>query len=295
MSAKKGLGRGFDSLIPTDVLDDHFDPTAAEDERLSVLEMLPIERLSADPDQPRRVFDEAQLDELATSIKEHGVIQPLIVTKKGDDYLIIAGERRFRAAQKIGLKELPVLVRSSTDQQKLELALIENLQRADLNPLETATAYLKLHEQFNLKYEEIGQRLGGKAASTISNHLRLLKLPPSAKEALAKNQISEGHARQILALQKQHPEAAEKLLDLILKNDWSVRKTEQYVVGYREADQTEKTRAIEKTRSETPLTKELTERFAVPVTIKPLAKGGQLMLRFTSEEELEALAKRLLG
>ena len=295
MSAKKtgGLGRGFESLIPTDVLDETFDPTA-ENEQSSELRYVKHARISANPEQPRRNFDEEALEELAISIREHGIIQPLVVTPISDGYQIVAGERRWRAAGLAGLEKVPVIVRTLSEQHKLELALIENLQRRDLNPLETATAYLKLHNQFNMTYEDIGHRVGGKAVSTISNILRLLQLPEDAKQALVEGWISEGHARQILALDEEKVQS--ELLQLIIKEGWSVRKTEQYVVGYKRGQRpTERAaHAIKNTRQETTFTKRLSERLALPVVQKNTAKGGQILISYSSDEELEALQKNFL-
>lgn len=286
MALKKGLGRGFDSLIPTQLLDESFDPTAEQDSKVSNQQEVSIGQIEADPDQPRRHFDEEALEDLANSIKEHGVLLPLVVTKAGETYQIVAGERRWRAAKMAGLTKLPVIIRTVNAQNKLELSLIENLQRKDLNPLETATAYLKLHQQFNLTYEQIGQRVGGKALSTVSNVLRLLNLPQEAKEALIAKKISEGHARQILAIDK--PAVQKQLLELIIKNDWSVRKTEQFVVGYKEGDKTRK-KGVEKTRTETSDTKKLSKKLSAPVQLKAMAKGGQLIIRYTSDKDLQRI------
>lgn len=294
MSAKKlgGLGRGFESLIPTDVLDETFDPTAAG-EQSSELRHIKRDRIVANPEQPRRHFDDEALEELAASIREHGIIQPLVVTPAGDTFQIVAGERRWRAAGLAGLEKVPVIVRTLSEQHKLELALIENLQRRDLNPLETATAYLKLHTQFNLTYEEIGHRVGGKAVSTISNILRLLQLPADAKQALVEGLISEGHARQILALDDE--DARSELLALIVKEGWSVRKAEQYVVGYKRGEQPAAKQAsgIKNTRQETAFTKQLAKRLELPVVQKTTAKGGQIIISYTSDEELQTLQQKL--
>jgi len=189
---KKGLGRGFESLIPTNLIDETFDPTAQQDEKVSRLRDIAIDKVVPDPDQPRRFFDETALNELAESVREHGVVQPIVVTPKGDKYLIVAGERRWRAANKAGLTEVPCIVRSMNDQNRLEISLIENLQRHDLNALETATAYQKLRDQFNMTLEEIGKRLGGKSISAVSNTLRLLKLPKSVQKALFEGRLNEG-------------------------------------------------------------------------------------------------------
>ena len=201
MSAKKGLGRGFDSLIPTELLDESFDPTAQQDDQVSDLRHIKLDEIAADPDQPRRHFDEEALSELAESIKEHGILQPIVVTPKGGKYQIVAGERRYRAALRAGLAKVPALVRTLSNQHKLELSLIENLQRRDLNVLETATAYLKLRDQFNLTLDQIGQRVGGKSVSTISNTLRLLRLPESVRSALADGRLREGQARPLINLE----------------------------------------------------------------------------------------------
>ena len=159
-----------------------------------------ISEITADPDQPRRFFDQTSLNELAASVKEHGIIQPIVVTSGDDGYVIVAGERRFRAAQLAGLDKLPALVRTLSGQHRLEISLIENLQRRDLNVLETATAYLKLRDQFNLTLDEIGKRVGGKSVSAISNTLRLLRLPDSVKTALRDGVLKEGQARPLIGL-----------------------------------------------------------------------------------------------
>ena len=291
-AAKRGLGRGFDTLIPSQLLDEEFDPTAQQDEQVSQLRNLKVADISADPDQPRRQFDEDALQELASSITEHGVLQPIVVISKGSRYEIVAGERRWRAAQLAGLDRIPSLVRTLTNQHRLEIALIENLQRQDLNPLETATAYYKLQQQFNLTLDEIGRRVGGKAVSTISNILRLLGLPREAKEALVKGDISEGHARQILAI---HEEDVQKeLLELIIKNDWSVRKAEQFVVGYKEGKKN-KVSAVAKVQTETVETKALSQRLKADVSVKNMAKGGRLVIQFKNQEDLERITGVLLG
>lgn len=290
MSARaKGLGRGFDSLIPTDVLDETFDPTAQSDEKISELRYLKHSDITPDPDQPRRHFDEAALAELAASIKEHGILQPLVVVStKGGTFQIVAGERRWRASKLAGLDKIPAIVRTLSNQHKLELALIENLQRRDLNSLETATAYLKLHQQFNLTYEEIGHRIGGKAVSTISNILRLLQLPEAAKKALVEGDISEGHARQILALENEKEQ--QKLLDHIVAEGWSVRRAEQYVSSVKAGAPQKKPTAPQ---SESPFVAHLKTRLNMPVRIRQTKRGGQLTIIFKDSAELERLEKIL--
>ena len=292
MAIKKGLGRGFDTLIPTQILDDEFDPTLAQDEQISQLRHLKIDDVMPNEDQPRRHFDEVALSELAASIKEHGVVQPIVVVPKGEQYEIVAGERRWRASKLAGIDKIPALVRTLTDQHKLELSLIENLQRQDLNALEPATAYLKLNQQFNMGYEEIGQRVGGKAYSTIGNTLRLLGLPKQAKHALVEGKITEGHARQILAM-RELPEQL-KLLNLIIKNDWPVRKTEQYVIGFKEGKKDHAAGAA-KIQTESTETKAIGERLRADVSIKSTAKGGKLMITFRDQKDFERITSLLLG
>lgn len=288
---KKGLGRGFESLIPTDVLDETFDPTADSDGKVSELRYIAVDRITPNSDQPRRDFNEASLAELASSLSEHGMIQPIVVVTKGDKYQIVAGERRWRGAQLAKMKKIPALVRTLTNQHKLELALIENLQREDLNPLETATAYLKLNTQFNLTHEEIAQRAGGKAVSTITNTMRLLRLPKDAKKALLAGDITEGHARQILALDT--PDAQTKLLRMIILNGWSVRKAEQFVVGYKKGKDDKTKTAVRHTQEDTDLTRALSQRFKMKVKHKTTARGGQIIISYKDEKELNRLAKLL--
>lgn len=295
MAGRRGLGRGFDSLIPTDVLDEAFDPTAAQDEQISDLRMISLDKIQPNPNQPRKHFDEEALNALAKSVAEHGIVQPIIVTpaKYGTgEFEIVAGERRWRAAKIAGLDKMPAIVRTLSNQHKLELSLIENLQRADLNPLETATAYLKLKTQFNLTYEEMAERVEGRAASTISNILRLLQLPDFAKNALAEGEISEGHARQVLSLAPD--EAAQKtLVKLIIEEGWSVRTTEQYVIGFKKGEDqtTKKTAGKRAVQTETKLTRSFSKRIGLPVSQKTTAHGGQIIIRFTNDEELGQIEK----
>lgn len=293
MAQKKGLGRSFDSLLPTELLNETFDPTASEDHKVSELRQVNIEDLSPDKDQPRRSFDETALKELAASIKEHGVLQPLVVVAYQGSFQIVAGERRYRASKLAGLTKIPVIVRTLSDQHRLEISLIENLQRRDLNALETATAYLKLRDQFNMKLDEIGARVGGKSIATISNALRLLQLPENAKQALIDGEISEGHARQILALDNKA--AQDDLLHRIINEHWSVRRAEQFVIGYKKGKGSDKkSSAVRSTLTETALTKDLSKRLSTEVKVKTTAKGGQLVIGFTDDNDLQRI-KNLLG
>lgn len=292
MAQKKGLGRSFDSLLPTELLNEAFDPTASEDERVSELRQVNINDITPDKDQPRRSFDEIALGELAESIKEHGVLQPLVVVASGSKFEIVAGERRYRASKLAGLTKIPVIVRTLSAQHRLEVSLIENLQRRDLNALETATAYLKLRDQFNLKLDQIGARVGGKSIAAISNAIRLLHLPESAKEALIQKQITEGHARQILALTDE--KAQNDLLQHIIRDGWSVRRAEQFVIGYKKGQGKDKQLSgVRSTLSETPLTKSIAKKLGTGVRVKTTAKGGQLVIDFTDEKDLERISDRL--
>lgn len=207
-----GLGRGLDSFLPAE--------TAA-----SVREA-PVGDIRQNPRQPRTSFDEAAIEELAASIREHGIIQPLIVSERtGGGYELIAGERRWRAAQRAGLQRVPVIVRETTPQQLLELALIENVQRADLNPLEEAHAYQALKDEFGLSDDQIAKRVGKNNRVTITNTRRLLKLPAEAQAAITANRISAGHGRALLKLEQ--PEQQVAALELLLEHELSVREAER--------------------------------------------------------------------
>lgn len=275
---KRGLGRGFEALISND-----FDKSlllTPEDR----IEKIPVDKLQASPYQPRKHFDEAALSELAASIKRHGVVQPLVVTPvKDGKYTLIAGERRWRAASLAGLKTVPALIRSSQELEQLEVALIENVQRVDLSPLEQAVSIERLHEQFNLSYDDIAKRLG-KASSTVHNTVRLLRLPEAARDALAAGKISEGHARAILALKGDATRQA-YLLKTIQEQGWSVRQAERFVTsvkaGVKQVD-----KAHARTETETPATKALSKKLKTPVTIRRTAKGGKLEIGFKTDDEL---------
>ncbi len=280
MAKQTGLGRGFGSLIPQ-----NFD-TAQLVEDSERVQKVAIAELSPNPDQPRTVFDDTALAELAASIKQYGIMQPLVVTPANKGHHIIAGERRWRAAKLAGLKTVPVLVRTTREQERLELAILENVQRVDLSPLEQAVSIERLHQQFNLVYGEIAKRLG-KAETTVHNTVRLLQLPEAARAALENGAISEGHARQVLAL-KDSPEAQADLLALIMQNGWSVRQAERYVSSLKAGiKETKKTQ--ERVNGDTPETERLSERFGAKVRIHRTAKGGRVEIAFTSDEQLAKL------
>lgn len=288
---KKGLGRGFSSLIPDELLDESFDPTASQDQQVSDLRQIKINQIAPDEEQPRRHFDEAALEELASSIKEHGVLQPIVVLPKGDGYIIVAGERRWRAATKAGLQKVPALVRTLSAQHKLEISLIENLQRKDLNPLETATAYLKLRDQFNLTLDEIASRMGAGAVSTISNKLRLLKLHKAVQEALVAGVITEGQARPLIGLDDA---VVEKVLPLIRKEQWSARRIEQFIVDLKKGD-TPELKPAQAAKPQREIS-QLTKRFSTPVKIRTNSKGaGVITIQFKDSDDFERIEKLLAG
>lgn len=288
MALKKGLGRGFDSLIPTELLDESFDPTAAQDGQVSDLRNIKVSEIEADPDQPRRRFDEVALQDLAQSIRIHGILQPIVVTSKGGKYMIVAGERRWRAAQIAGLDKIPALVRTLTNQHRLELSLIENLQRTDLNPLETATAYVKLRDQFNLSLDQVSERVGGKSQSAISNTMRLLRLPDFVRKEIAEGNLTEGQARPLINLD---PELIKQVLPRILKEGWSARTIEQYVVQLKKTDQI-KAKYVEKITNKAyeAEVERLHKRFKLPVKVNTSAKGsGVVTIKFKNDEEFKRL------
>ena len=274
---KGGLGKGLDALIPSGF------PSQTEGSTAFV----PIEQIIPNPRQPRHSLDENNLRELADSIREHGILQPLIVTydQQGSQYTLIAGERRWRAAKLAGLETVPVLVRQVTEQQLLELALIENLQRSDLLPLETAEAYRNLHEDFGLTHEEIAARVG-KSRVAVTNTIRLLNLPETIRESLAEQKISEGHARAMLALNSTIAQIS--VLRTILEKDLTVRQTEELVRrmgGTRSAPANPKTVEPEIESLEERLRASLGTR----VILRHGKKGGSLTIHYYSDEELNAL------
>ena len=219
-----GLGRGFDALIPTDLIDDEFDLTAAEDKKESKLLEIKLSEIYPDEEQPRRDFAPEALEALAASIKEHGVLQPIVVTKEEGKYKIVAGERRWRASKIAGLDKIPAIVRSLDSQNRLELSIIENAQREDLNPIELATAYAKLKNQFNLSDEDIAAKVG-KSETSIQNTLRLLNLPEDVNHTMVKEKLTEGVMRPLVSRDE---ETIKKVLPKIIKEGWTARKVERY-------------------------------------------------------------------
>lgn len=291
-AAKKGLGRGFESLIPVDLLDDAFDPTARQDEKVSNLRDLPLEQVHANPDQPRRYFEKAALEELAASVEEHGILQPIIVVPHEGSYQIVAGERRFRAATIAGLKTIPALVRTLGDQHQLELSLIENIQRRDLNSIETATAYLKLRDQFNLSLEETGKRVN-KSPSAVKNTMRLLQLPKNVQTAIAEGRLTEGQARPLIG---RDAAFVEELVERIIAEGWSSRKVEQYMVNVKNTPRQEAARSAETEKQHEARIAPLRDRLHANVTIRVNSKGaGNIVIPFKNERDLERLQDLISG
>ena len=284
MANNKGLGKGFAALIPTDLDTTLLIDTGERIHNLSINVVVP------NPEQPRRLFEQTALEELANSIRQYGILQPLIVSPHKDDtYIIVAGERRWRAGQLAGLDTVPAIVRNQKELQQLEVALIENVQRVDLSPIEQAVSIERLHQQFNMSYKDIAKRLA-KAETTVSNIVRLLQLPPIARDALQLGLISEGHARAILAVKDSS--AQEELLNLIQKNDWSVRQAEQYASSLRQGV-AEKEIKSQRVVSETAETRKLAKVLSTKVSVRRMAKGGRLEIHFKSDEELTKLIYKL--
>ncbi len=289
----RGLGRGFASLIPTDSFDAQYDPTAKEDSKASSLEELSLTDIEPDPDQPRRTFDDKELASLSESIKAMGVIQPIVVIKDGRKYQIVAGERRWRAAKLAGLEKIPAVVRTMTAQNRLEASLIENVQREDLNAIETATAYAKLRDQFNMSITEMAKRIG-KSTAAVSNTMRLLSLPDEAKRAMIDYKLKEGQMRPLISAT---PEEIKEVLPYIINEGWSARKVEQYMVTVRErakkaaegkdADDTnsDEIRIESEKRAE-----KISARLGVKVRVHTSSRGtGRITLNFKDEREFERL------
>lgn len=282
MARKGGLGKGLEALIPGDI-----SPQVGGGETLA-----PVAMIVPNPLQPREKMDDDNLAELAQSIKEHGILQPLVVTHEPltGQYILIAGERRLRAAKLAGLDSVPVTIRNVTNRERLELALIENVQRADLSPLETAEAYRQLAEDFSMSHEEISARVG-KSRVAVTNTLRLLKLPETAQQALAEGKITEGHARALLALSTTQAQLA--ALQTVLSHELNVRQTEELVrklSGQRpEPDPVKPVDpAIE------AIEEKLRQRLGTKVTLKHGQKGGTLTIHYYSEEELSGLLSQIL-
>ena len=278
---KSGLGRGLDALFSNSLIESN-----------DSVKSVPITSIVPNPKQPRTIFNEEELNDLAASIKEHGIIQPLVVSENPNgEYTLIAGERRLRAAQLAGLTNVPVISRNADDLELLELALIENIQREDLSPLEAAEAYKNLEENFNLTHEEISRRVGKNRVS-ITNTIRLLKLPGEVRKSLLDKKITEGHARALLSLPT--AQAQISALNFIIQHGLNVRQTEEYVrslagekkpSGQHKADLSPEMKEIEE---------KLRQMIGTKVTIRQSKDGrGTISIHYYSEEDLESLLRKL--
>ncbi len=287
---KRGLGKGLEALISGSPLE----PSTAG------LTMVSVDDIGPNPLQPRARMDPTALEELAESIRAHGLIQPLIVTRATatpEDavgitpaYQLIAGERRLQAARLAGLRELPVIIKEATPQQMLELALVENIQRADLNPLEEAAAYRQLIEDFGLTQEQVAEKVGRNRVS-VANTLRLLRLPETIKAALSEQRISEGHARAMLGLERE--EDQRRLLRLIETRGLSVRQTEETVRRWTSAPA--RTPRATLSPDSAALERSLREALGTKVSLTRSRRGGKVVIYFFSEEELETIYERIVG
>jgi len=274
-----GLGRGLAALIPQRSVGQGTTE-------------IPIARIRANPWQPRRRIDEATLESLTASIAEHGVIQPVLVTELLDGYQLVAGERRLRAAQLAGLERIPAVVRQLADREQLELALVENVQRSDLGPIEEANAYRQLIEEFELSQEAVATRVG-RARSTIANTLRLLELAPSIQDALSDGRLTEGHGRALIGLP---PEMQARLLDSIVGQALSVRQTEELVRRLKEPrpaplDRAQPARDADLERVEEDLRRSL----GTKVSLARTRRGGRIVIEYYGNDEFERLYERLIG
>jgi len=290
---QRGLGRGLGALIPQ----------LEEDEQQNTTE-ISVHQIVPNPFQPRRHFDEEQLKELAESIKTHGVLQPLLVRKGQDKYQLIAGERRLRASKLAGLSTVPVVIKELSDQTTMEIALVENLQREDLNPLEEAEAYKRLINEFNLTQDRIAQAVG-KSRSAIANTIRLLNLTEEAREKLTNNEISMGHARALLAIDD--PEQQKEACQSIVEQNLNVRATEKLISQLLYEDVSRETSSIQKTGSGREVrkkqiqdahlqdvTENLTRRFGTKINIKGKADNGKFEIEYYSREEFDRILDILL-
>lgn len=278
--SKRGLGRGLEALIP--VLDKH-------EENVQEID---IKKIVANDKQPRKDFDESKLDELAASMKQHGVLQPVILRKKGSVYELVAGERRWRAAAKAGIEKIPAIVKELSDAEVMEIALIENLQREDLNPMEEAMAYKSLMNDFGLTQEELSKRVG-KSRSQIANTVRLLNLDKEIQDLVTEDKLTAGHARALLSIQDKSMRI--KLAKRICEEDLSVRQTEQIV---KKISKEKSKMANEKPKEINPVIIDITEKLqralGTRVKIKGNEKRGKIEIEFYSGDELERILEAIV-
>ncbi len=281
MKSKKGLGKGLQALIPEE-----------SEQARQGLESIDIDRICPNKNQPRTKFDQEKLEELSNSIREHGVIQPIIVTAYNDGYKIVAGERRWRAAKMAGIKEVPVVIRELTDKGVMELALIENLQREDLNEIEAALAYKDLMNKFDLTQQDISLRIG-KSRTSIANTLRLLNLPKEIRGLIVDEIITPGHGRCILSVDGID---RERLLEKILKEKLSVREAEKCVQKLKNEQNKENTEKTLDTKTQMflkDLQEKLQNNLGTKVKISGKNNKGKIEIEYYSNDDLERLTERL--
>jgi ParB family chromosome partitioning protein len=278
---KKVLGRGLSALLtPTVTMADGREPG---------LLSIPLEKIRAGAFQPRRTFSPEALAELVASIKEKGILQPVLVRPTPDGYELVAGERRFRAAEAAGLSSIPAVVRKLTDREALEAALVENVQRADLNPIELAEGYQRLHQEFSLSQEKVAERVG-KDRATVANTLRLLRLPTPVRQALVEGRISAGHARALLSLP---PEQVIPVFEAVERRGLSVRETERMCGGTSRRKAPGKARRVDVHMKS--LEEELSRRGGTRVRLRGTSAKGRVEISWFSAGELDRLAKALFG
>jgi len=278
---KVALGKGLGALIP--------DLTALGDKEKQALGIMELELNKIIPNeyQPRKVFDEEKLKELAASIKEQGVIQPVIVHRVGGGYALIAGERRWRAAKLAGLSTIPVLVKEATKRELLEMALIENIQREDLNPLETAEAYKRLQDEFKITQEDLAKRVG-KERSTITNFLRILGLPKEIKQELARGALSMGHAKALLSLERVRDQVS--AATLIVARGLSVREAEALASKLKNPPHEKRVRVSHELKS---VEDKLRKALGTKVSISAKSKGGRIVIEYYSAEDLDRILEKI--
>ena len=282
MNAKHGLGRGLGALLSSS-------PASAVETGASKVQELPIDSMVANPRQPRKAFDTNTLHELSQSLKRSGVLQPVVVRRHGQQFEIVVGERRWRAAKMAGLTHIPAVVREATDAETLELALVENLLREDLNPMEEAQAYQRLLTEFAWTQDELGQRVG-KDRSTVANCLRLLKLPELIQADLRAGRLTMGHARALLSLAS--PAEQLKLREEILAHSWSVRATEE---GVQRKKRQAPRRVGHRSAELVALEDSLRETLATRVRLVGSERAGRIEITYTSAEDLERLTELITG
>lgn len=295
---KKGLGKGLDSLIPDNksmksVTSEKTVESKEDAAAKSGVQVMKINEVEPNRDQPRKNFDEDALLELSDSIKQFGVLQPLLVRKRKDYYEIIAGERRWRAAKLAGVKEVPVIEKEYTDQEILEIGLIENIQRENLNPIEEAIAYKRLLEEFNLKQDEVAERVS-KSRTAVTNSMRLLKLSDKVQQMIIDDMISTGHARALLAIDD--PELQYTLANKIFDEKLSVRETEKLVKEIKNPKKPKEKKPVAKSFIYQDLEEKMKSVFGTKVSIASKGKGkGKIEIEYYSDDELEHLFDMMMS